>query len=42
MAWSNDIFYITFISQIFILSYYFPKMLLARMRGLRLLARLLR
>ncbi len=32
MAWSNNIFYIGFISQIFILSYYFPKMLLARMR----------
>jgi hypothetical protein len=32
MAWSNNIFYIAFISQIFILSYYFPKMLLARMQ----------
>ena len=32
MAWSNNIFYIAFISQIFLLSYYFPKQLLARMR----------
>ena len=32
MAWSNNIFYIVFIGQIFLLSYYFPKQLLARMR----------
>jgi hypothetical protein len=32
MAWSNNIFYIAFLSQIFLLSYYFPNKLLARMR----------
>ena len=32
MAWSNNLFYIAFISQIFLLSYYLPNKLLARMR----------
>lgn len=31
MAWSNNIFYITFLSQIFLLSYYLPKKMLERM-----------
>ena len=33
MAWSNNLFYIAFLSQIFLLSYYFPNKLLARMRN---------
>lgn len=32
MAWSNPIFYIVFLSQILLISYYFPKKLLQRMR----------
>lgn len=32
MAWSNNLFYIAFLSQIFLMSYYFPNKLLARMR----------
>jgi hypothetical protein len=32
MAWSNNLFYIAFLSQIFLLSYYLPNKLLARMR----------
>jgi hypothetical protein len=32
MAWSNNLFYIAFVSQIYLLSYYFPQKLLARMR----------
>ncbi len=34
MAWSNNLFYIAFLSQIFLMSYYFPNKLLARMRHL--------
>ncbi len=33
MAWSNNLFYIAFLSQIFLMSYYFPNKLLARMRN---------
>lgn len=33
MAWSNNLFYIAFFSQIFLMSYYFPNKLLARMRN---------
>ena len=32
MAWSNSVFYIVFLAQIILLSYYFPKKLLQRMR----------
>jgi hypothetical protein len=32
MAWSNTLFYIAFLSQIFLMSYYFPNKLLERMR----------
>ncbi len=32
MAWSNNLFYVAFLSQIFLMSYYFPNKLLARMR----------
>ncbi len=32
MAWSNNLFYIAFLSQIFLTSYYFPNKLLARMQ----------
>lgn len=32
MAWSDNLFYIAFLSQIFLMSYYFPNKLLARMR----------
>lgn len=32
MAWSNPIFYIVFLGQILLISYYFPKKLLQRMR----------
>jgi hypothetical protein len=32
MAWSNNLFYIAFLSQIFVLSYYLPNKLLARMQ----------
>jgi hypothetical protein len=32
MAWSNNLFYIAFLSQIFLLSYYLPNKLLARMQ----------
>ncbi len=32
MAWSNTLFYIAFLSQIFLMSYYLPNKLLARMR----------
>ena len=32
MAWSNNLFYLAFLSQIFLMSYYFPNKLLARMR----------
>lgn len=32
MAWSNNLFYIAFAGQIFLLSYYLPNKLLARMR----------
>lgn len=32
MAWSNNLFYIAFLSQIFLMSYYFPNKLLERMR----------
>ncbi len=32
MAWSNTLFYIAFLSQIFLMSYYFPKKLLERMQ----------
>jgi hypothetical protein len=32
MAWSNNLFYIAFASQIYVLSYYLPKMLLTRMQ----------
>lgn len=34
MAWSNNLFYIAFLSQIFLMSYYFPNKLLARMQHL--------
>jgi hypothetical protein len=33
MAWSNNLFYIAFLSQIFLMSYYFPNKLLTRMRN---------
>jgi len=33
MAWSSNFFYIAFLSQIFLMSYYFPNKLLARMRN---------
>ena len=32
MAWSNNLFYIAFLSQIFLMSYYLPNKLLARMQ----------
>lgn len=32
MAWSNNLFYIAFLSQVFVLSYYLPNRLLARMQ----------
>ncbi len=32
MAWSNNLFYIAFLGQIFLMSYYFPNKMLARMR----------
>lgn len=32
MVWSNTLFYIAFLSQIFLMSYYFPKKLLGRMQ----------
>ncbi|MGB5165830.1 MAG: hypothetical protein WBN09_12275 [Woeseiaceae bacterium] len=32
MAWSNNLFYIAFLGQIFVLSYYLPNRLLARMQ----------
>ena len=32
MAWSNNLFYIAFLSQIFLMSFYFPNKLSARMR----------
>ena len=32
MVWSNSLFYIAFLSQIFLMSYYFPNKLLARMQ----------
>jgi hypothetical protein len=32
MAWSNNLFYLAFLSQIFLLSYYLPNKLLARMQ----------
>ncbi len=32
MAWSNNLFTIAFLGQIFLMSYYFPRKLLARMR----------
>ena len=32
MAWSNNLFYVAFLCQILLMSYYFPNKLLARMR----------
>ena len=32
MAWSNNLFYISFLSQIILMSYYFPNKLLERMQ----------
>jgi hypothetical protein len=32
MAWSNNLFYIAFLSQIFLMSYYFPNKILARVQ----------
>ena len=32
MAWSNNLFYIAFLSQIFLMSYYYPKKMLQRMQ----------
>jgi hypothetical protein len=32
MAWSNNLFYVAFLSQIYLMSYYFPNKVLARMR----------
>lgn len=32
MAWSNNLFYVAFLSQIFLMSYYFPNKILVRMK----------
>ena len=32
MAWSNNLFYIVFLGQILLISYYFPRKLLERMQ----------